>query len=95
MRYTQKLSYQKIGRSRVKFVDPKSLIECKKHDYKWMLWLSARIPNSSYSYYSSSQKALHGNISGAEHGIIDPLVSKQPETILNKKRKMVKNCKKF
>ena len=41
VRNTQKLSYQKIGRPRVKFVDPKSLIECKKHDYKWMLWLSA------------------------------------------------------
>ena len=32
-----------------------------------------------------SQKALHGDISVTKRGIIDPLVSKQPEKILNKK----------
>ena len=32
-----------------------------------------------------SQKPSHGDISGTKRGIIDPLVSKQPEKILNKK----------
>ena len=45
-----------------------------------------RIPNSYY-YCSccSSQKASSGDISGTECGIIDLLVSKRPENILNKK----------
>ena len=34
-----------------------------------------------------SQKASSGNISGTKRGIIDPLVSKRPEKILNKKIK--------
>ena len=34
-----------------------------------------------------SQKASSGDISGTKHGIIDPLVSKRPEKILNKKIK--------
>ena len=37
-----------------------------------------------------SQKASSGDISGTKRGIIDPLVSKQPEKILNQKIK--KNC---
>ena len=46
-----------------------------------------RIPNSSSYcyYYSLSQKPSHGDISGTKRGIIDPLVSKRPEKILNKK----------
>ena len=48
-----------------------------------------------------SQKASSGNISGTKRGIIDPLVSKRPEKILNKKiqkkkmSKMVKNGQKW
>ena len=40
-----------------------------------------RIPNSYYYYYyySSVTKASSGDISGTKRGIIDPLVSKQPE----------------
>ena len=32
-----------------------------------------------------SQKASSDDISGTKHGTIDPLVSKRPEKILNKK----------
>merc|ERR1712055_533994 len=50
-----------------------------------------------------SQKAHFDNISGTKHGSIDPLVSKRPEKILNKKiqnskkkmPKMVKNGQKW
>ena len=49
-----------------------------------------------------SQKASSGDISGTKRGIIDPLVSKRPENILNKKiqnkkkmLKMVKNGQKW
>ena len=41
---------------------------------------------------TTSQKASSGDISGTKRGIIDPLVSKRPEKILNKKLK--KNVKK-
>ena len=34
---------------------------------------------------TTSQKASSGDISGTKRGIIDPLVSKRPEKILNKK----------
>ena len=45
-----------------------------------------RMPNSSCCY-CSSQKPSYGNISGTKQGIKDPLVSKRPENILNKKIK--------
>ena len=45
--------------------------------------LTPRIPNSC----CSSQKASHLDISGTNRGIIDPLVSKRQEKILNKKIK--------
>ena len=38
-----------------------------------------------------SQKAPSDDISGAKRGTIDPLVSKRPEKILNKKKKRKKN----
>ena len=51
-----------------------------------MVYLTPRIPNSSSSI-RPSQKAPHGDISGAKHGIIDPLVSKRLEKNLKKKIK--------
>ena len=47
------------------------------------LYQTIRMPNSSYCCLS--QKRSHGDISGTKRGIIDPLVSKRPEKILNKK----------
>ena len=48
---------------------------------------TTRIPNSSPSVRAArpSQKPSHGNISGTKCGIIDPLVSKRQQKILNKK----------
>ena len=40
---------------------------------------------------ASSQKAHFDNISGTKRGTIDPLVSKRPEKILNKKIQNSKN----
>ena len=59
------------------------------------LYPTARIPISSSP--CMSQKPSHGNISGTKPGFIDPLVSKQPEKILNKKikKKNVKNGQKW
>ena len=47
-----------------------------------------------------SQKVSSGDISGTKYGSIDPLVSKGPEKILNKKlkkegQKKVENCQKW
>ena len=45
---------------------------------------------------ASSQKAHFDNISGTKRGTIDPLVSKRPEKILNKKiQNSKKKCQKF
>ena len=44
---------------------------------------------------AASQKASSDDISGTKRSTIDPLVSKQPEKILNKKKKHVKNGKKW
>ena len=51
-----------------------------------------RIPYSySYSYCLLLQKASSGDISGTKRGIIDPLVSKRLEKILNKTIRCKKN----
>ena len=50
--------------------------------------LTPRIPIPAAALLlSSSQKPSHGNILVTKRGIIDPLVSKRPEKILNKKIK--------
>ena len=57
---------------------------------KSCVYPTARIPNSNCCCGSSvrpSQKPSHGDISGTKCAIIDPLVSKWSETILNKKIK--------
>ena len=56
--------------------------------------LESPIPNATTA---ASQKAHFDNISGTKRGTIDPLVSKRPEKILNKKiqnskKKMPKIC---
>ena len=48
----------------------------------WMIHPTTRIPNSSFCCCCTSQKPSHGDISGTESGIIDPLVSKRPEKSL-------------
>ena len=45
--------------------------------------LESAIPTTTST--PASQKASSGDISGTKRGIIDPLVSNQPEKILNKK----------
>ena len=50
-------------------------------------FLEYPIPAAAPPHARPSQKASHGDISGTKLGIIDPLVSKRPEKILNKKSK--------
>ena len=42
-------------------------------------------PAAAAAPAAPSQKASSDDISGTKHGTVDPLVSKQPEKILNKK----------
>ena len=51
------------------------------------LYPTTRIPNSSLYCSSSSQKTSSADISETESSIIDLLVSKRPQQILNKKIK--------
>ena len=54
---------------------------------QWFVHPTPRVPNSYYNYYyySSVRPSQSGDISGTKRGIIDSLVSKQPEKILNRK----------
>ena len=47
--------------------------------------LESPIPAAAAAAAAPSQKAHCDNISGTKRGTIDPLVSKRPEKILNKK----------
>ena len=53
--------------------------------------LESPIPTTT----TTSQKASSGDFSGTKHGIINPLVSKRPEKILNKKIEEEKKRKKW
>ena len=58
--------------------------------------LESPIPAAPPAAPAPSQKASSDDISGTKRGTIDPLVSKRPEKILNKKlkKKNVKNGQK-
>ena len=55
--------------------------------------LESPIPATATAATAPSQKAHFDDISGTKRGTIDPLVSKRPEKILNKKRKRKKYTK--
>ena len=56
--------------------------------------LESPIPTAPAAPARPSQKASSGNISGTKRGIIDPLVSKRPEKILEKKKIFLKKLRK-
>ena len=89
----QKQSGTSLDGNKKRFILPEPEVE-ENYLVKLIQLLESPIPTAAPAP-AVSQKASSDDISGTKRGTIDPLVSKRPEKILNKKIKKKKKYKKW